>query len=60
MRALIRFWEITLRQKQWLIDAAPREMIRETIRCLKESERVSRLTKAEREAEAIRMAKEAR
>lgn len=58
MRALIRFWQSTLTSKRWLMDSETREMIQETIRCLKEADKISRLTQVERQAEAVRIAKE--
>jgi hypothetical protein len=58
MRALIRFWQSKLKSDRWLMSAESREMIEETVRCLRELEKLQRLTRVEREAEIVRTVKQ--
>jgi len=56
--ALIRWRQAKLRKDRWVMDDETREMISETIKVLRRCERLSRLSGVERQAEAIRIAKQ--
>lgn len=58
MRALIKFWTTKVEQDHWLMSRETREMIKETIRCLRELEKMRHLTQVEREAEIVRTVKQ--
>jgi hypothetical protein len=58
VRALIKYWQNKLDECRWGMDGTTRGMIYETIRALKEAEKLSNLKQVEWQAEAIRLAKQ--
>ncbi len=58
MKALIAYWRAKLQTSRWLISREDKAMIEQTIRSLRELEKLRSSTRAEREAEIVRTVKQ--
>lgn len=54
MKALIRYWREKLDENRWLLSRTDAAMIKETIKALRELQRVREETRVQREAEIVR------
>jgi len=58
MKSLIRFWREKLEENHWLMSRTDRAMIQETIKALRELQRVREETQVQREADIVRTVKQ--
>jgi len=58
MKALIAFWKAKLEGNLWLISREDKAMIQQTIRSLRELDKIRASTRVEREAEIVRTVKQ--
>lgn len=58
MKALIRFWRDKLRENHWLMSSTDRAMIQETIKALRDLQRIRVETQVQREADIVRTVKQ--
>lgn len=58
MNSLIRFWREKLEENHWLMSRTDRAMVQETIKALRELQRVRQETRVQREADIVRTVKQ--
>ena len=58
MKALIAFWKAKLDRNFWLMSREDQTMIKQTLTALRTLQKLSKTTRAEREIEAVRTAKQ--
>ena len=58
MKALIAFWKAKLEGNLWLISREDKAMIQQTIRSLRELDKIRASTRVEREAEIVSTVKQ--